>query len=366
MKFIFTAILLFCYASTLYCQTIEIEPVPAHAGYDTGTFQAGDGTITVSGGRFVLGTAVVQNPTSWSISESNRRAAFLQKNKGVELRSYNEDGDVLIEKEMEFFGMSDNTMKAYQFNDGRVVLRNNVANFSFLNPSGELTYSLSNSSGSSGGERESELAADPSGGTIVVYNPVISYGSQTGSRARIVYGDQDNLVFFRSRREEIKSVRVHEGGSYITMITVSDNGDNAFVFDRFGNELFEISTEEDLLGATLHGNTHLTLFSSSRVQVFEIPGGERLGSASSRSSILYADFDPEAETIIVLGGNLSSMVIENPEIMAVSLSQRELIREEVPFAVSVLNLDRIGITTSGRNEYEISGLNRHLRVHVQF
>src|SRR5690625_6425982 len=64
-------------------------------------------------------------------------------------------------------------------------------------------FSISNSSGSQSGERPSELAADPSGITIALYNPAISYGETTGSRAVLVYGENDTDQFFSSENQEI-------------------------------------------------------------------------------------------------------------------------------------------------------------------
>jgi hypothetical protein len=196
---------------------------------------------------------------------------------------------------------------------------------------------------------------------------VIAYGSATGSRAQFVYGDQDSNVFFSSREDEIKAVRVSENGEFVTLVTKGPGGNMATVYDRFGNELFQQISDEDLIGATLSENaTHLTIYSSGRVQVYEVPSGERLGSASSRSSIIFAGYDPAAQTIIAFGGSLSGLRIQEPEVTAVSISQREIAREDVPFSVATLDLSRLNISTTGSNSYEISGLNRDLLVEVAF
>lgn len=366
MKFLFTAFLFICYSPLLFSQTIDIESPADQSSYTTNTFSADGSTITVTGNRFVLGSATITNPVAWSFSSSNRKASFLQRSNGMNLTSYNWNGAVLVERNMEFFEPSDNTMNTYQFNSGKIVLRDNVANFTFLNAMGETAYSVSNSSGSPQGERESQLASDPSGNTIVLYNPVISYGEQTGSRAQVVYGDRDTEVFFNSRIEEIRNVRVSDDGFFITILSEGRQGSRVSLFDRFGNELFQIDSDEDLIGATLHESAvHLTIYSSGRIQVYEIPGGERIGSASSRSSIIYAGYDPENQTIIALGGSLRGMVINNPEITAVSISEREIARQNVPFPISTLDINRLDLSKTG-SQYEIEGLNRRLLVHVVF
>lgn len=367
MKFLFAALLFLSYSPFLFSQAISIHSPSSQQSYDRDTFSAGDQTVRIIGNRFVLGTAEIVNPVAWSFSSTKQKAAFLQRSNGMNLVSYNSKGSKLIDMNLEFFSPSDNTINTYQFNNGRIVLRDNVANFSFMEATGDQAFAVSNSSGSMEGERESELASNPSGNTIVLYNPIISYGDQTGSRAQIVYGDRDTNIFFTSRTDEIRNVRVSSDGSFIILLTDGPNGANAIVFDRFGNELFRRNSDEDLVGATLHEDAgHLTIYSSSRVQVYEIPGGDRLGSASSRSSILYAGYDPESQTIIALGGALRGIDIQDPEITAVSISRREIARQSVPFGISTLDKDRLDISVTGSNLYVISGLNRKLLIDVSF
>ncbi|MCG2588329.1 hypothetical protein [Rhodohalobacter sulfatireducens] len=367
MKFLFTVLIFISYSPSLFSQSIEIESDPAQSSFSDNTFSAGDGTVIVSGNQFVLGSAQIANPEAWSFSSSNRRASFLQRSNGINLMSYNAEGDLFIERALQFFTPSDNTINTYQFDNGDIVLRDNVANFTFLNAKGETSYQVSNSSGSTDGEQESQLASNPFGSTIVLYNPVIAYGPETGSRAQIVYGEQDTDLFFNSREDEIRDVRISESGGFITLVTAGAGGHTATVYDRFGNELFQQTSDEDLIGATLNtDSTHLTIYSSGRVQVYEILSGNRLGSASSRSSILFAGYDPEAQTIIALGGSQSGMTIEEPEITAVSISELEIAREDVPFSISTLNIDRVALSVTGSNSYSISGLNRNLLVDVVF
>lgn len=367
MKFLLTVLFLIGYSPFLFAQNLDVESNPDQSSYSANTFSAGEGTITVTGSQFVLGSAQIANPEAWSLSPSNQRASFLQRGNGINLLSYNANGEVLIDQNLEFFSSSDNTINTYQFDNGRIVLRDNVANFSFLNAKGETGYQVSNSTGSTDGEQESQLASNPLGSTIVLYNPVIAYGSETGSRAQLIYGDQEMNVFFNSREDEIRDIRVSDDGEFITIVTSGAGGSTAMLFDRFGNELFQRTVDENLTGATLTENaTHLTIYSSGRVQVYEVPGGERLGSASSRSSFLFAGYDPDAQTIIGLSGSQNGLRIEEPEITAVSISEREITREDVPFSVSTLNLSRLNIMTIGSNSYEISGLNRDLYLDITF
>ena len=366
MKFLLTLILVISYCPVLLAQTISIQSQEGQQDYNSNTFSAGEETITIDGSQFIVGDQTIINPLAWSVSDSNQKAAFMTNNNRISLKSYNSKGKLLLEQALEFFEPTDNTLNVYQFDSGRIILRDNVANFTFLNPKGETSYSVSNSSGSREGELESRLASDPSGTTIVLYNPVISYGSQTGSRAQLIYGDRDVKEFYRSQTEEIKQVRVGEKGSYITVVTTGSGKDRAIIYDRFGNQIYQIESDEDLVGATLDENaSHLTIYSGGRVQVYQIPGGNRLGSASSRSSILFAGYDPVNQTILALGGNMKGLDVLNPEITAVSIAQRKIVREEVPFPISTIDVNRIEISKNNAR-YVISGLNRELFIDVRF
>ena len=351
----------------LFSQNLQIRPAGNGSDLTTNQFPLDGGILTIRGDQFVLGDEAIINPAAWSVSEWGGRAAFLKLRGVVELTSLDANGSAFFEKNLEFFDSGDETLDVYQFGDGRIILRDNVANFTFLNPRGNTAYSLSNSSGSPEGERPSLLASDRYGNTVVLYNPVINRRDGTGSRARVVFGDQDDVVFFSSTSEEITSVRVHNRGFFISLITETGGADMVYLFDRLGNELFSMESDEELIGVSLSENAgHLTLYSSGRVQVYEVPGGRRLGSASSRSSLIFADYDPVSQNIIALGGDHSNLKLNDPEITVVSLSRREIVRENIPFSVSLLDTDRVGISRISSDLYSIHGLNREIELSVSF
>lgn len=278
-----------------------------------------------------------------------------------------DSGNKIVDQSLEYFDSSDQTLNVYSFNDGRSIVRDNVANFTFFDAAGELMYSYSNSSQSVDGERESELSSDSNGRTVVIYNPVIAYGNNTGSRANIVYGEKNSYEFFRDPQREIRQVNVSSDGAYITVIAANSSGSQLFMFDRFGNELYQHETEEELKGASLSSDANfVTIYSSGRVQVYNVQTGESMGSASSRSIILYATFIPQDETVLALGGSLSGRNISNPTITAVHLGLREITRNDIDLSLSTLDQNAIRINRTGEGNYSLIGLNKTLELQTNF
>ena len=367
MKYLIILLILTTLPLTVNSQGISIETANESEELASGSFPLNGSVLQVSGGRFLIGDQAVINPLAWSVSKQEGRLAFLQNRGGVELQSFNSNGDLLYTRALDFFDPSDETLSVFQFADGKVILRDNVANFTFLNSRGETAYSVSNSSGSLEGERESMLAADAFGNTVILFNPVIAGQSGTGSRAQIIFGDRDATTIFRSNREEIRDVFLHHKGSFVSIITSLDTGSAIYLYDRLGNELYQSRLEEDIIGVTLSDDAQfLTAYSSGRMQVYNIVTGEREGSASSRSSILYAKYDAASQVIVALGGVRSGLTIEEPEITAVSLAQRKIEREAVPYSLSMLEADRLYLERTDANRYRLTGLNRTLLLEIGF
>jgi hypothetical protein len=367
MKLLFLFLAISLASSTTFSQSITVTPVQAHADHDGNTFPTQTSTFTVSNNQYLFGSAQIIQPASWAISERKNKLAFLKKREFLDLHSYTEEGQLLIKKEIEFFDPGDETIQVYQFDDGRVATRDNVANFTFFDPKGNRIYSVSNISDSVDGEQASRMASDKYGKTIVLYNPVIAYGSETGSRASIIIGDLDRQAFFEDYQREIKQLHVQKEGAFIVLIATEDTGEELFVFDRFGNELFRHQPEDELRGFDLTENgEYLTTFTSNRMQVYNTQTGERLGSASSQSSILYAAYHPDDEMIVAFGGSVQGQSISNPSITAVHLTRRELASEEISLSLTVLDPDYVSIIRTEPNQFTITGLNRHLDVSIQF
>lgn len=96
--------------------------------------------------------------------------------------------------------------------------------------------------------------------------------------------------------------------------------DNVMVLDVYGNVLGEYTLEQDIQGIEFTADmSHVILYSSNRVGVFDLITGERKGGASIRTGILTASYVPEDDVIIAVGEirvtivNLQKRSISNGE-----------------------------------------------------
>lgn len=260
----------------------------------------------------------------------------------------------------------DPSIKAYALNSGAVILRENIANFLFYDSFGNIQRSISNSTQSEGGEAISELSVDPAGKTVILFNPKIVSGGNTGSRAKLVTGASNPVDIFYSRDRALRTVEVSSNGELIALATMKDGTDDEVtILDRFGNNLGTISFDQDVKGASFSENgLYITIYSGGRAAAFEIRNRERVGSTSFRNtSLIYANYSPEDNTIVALTGAGSEEYTEL-EAHAVNVEARKIARTDVSGSVSAIHQPSLKRTANGR--YTITGFDRTLSFRASF
>lgn len=327
-------------------------------------FATPQGEFSISGTTVRFGNREISASSVWSLSSASNRFTYLD-NSGDEVRAtqYSDSGHRLYSETLPFFNPDDSTLKLYTFADGRAVVRDNVANFSFLNSAGQQLFSISNSSGSHSGERPSELVSDPSGITTVLYNPAISFGDATGSRAVLVYGENDADPFFSSENQEISYLQVTRDGRYILLVAQDGSQSEVYFSDRFGNILFTLPADQFVNGAEIsESGEFLTIYTSGMVQVYNVLTGERLGSASLNQNIIYAAYDPEKNIMISFGGVLDEYQISNSSVMVVDIDQRSIATEEIPGTLHTLDPGNIKLNRYGSGHFTLEGLGEEVTI----
>lgn len=367
MKLHLIFVLLLFSTAPLFAQSVTVQPVQDHSTIGQSEFPLKNGKLVYSQASISIGESEFFSPEVWGISPGGSKVSLLQSQSVMNLILTAYDGTPLSETELEFFEPGDATLGIYTFDDGRVITRDNVANFTMFDPSGERIYSVSNSTQSEDGERPSRLSADRLGQTVVLYNPVINYGTSRGSRARVIFGEDDDREIYRNNEREIEQSAVTSNGSFITLLTTGGGDDMVHIYDRFGNQLREFSVDSDQRGVSLSENGEfLTTYTRGRVQVYNTVSGERLGSTSSRNPVLYATYIPEDDIIIAFGGTENSGNITEPMVTAVHIGQRQIAREDVSGQFSMIDPARLQITREASGQYNFSGLNRTLSITAQF
>lgn len=264
---------------------------------------------------------------------------------------------------------NDPSFKVYPLQNGEYIVRENIANFVLFDSFGSVIRPISNSSQSEGGEKISELATDPNGKTIVLYNPEVRSGGKKGSRAKVIGLENSDTDIFYSNDEVIRSVRVSESGEFIAIASGKESGDdNVTVMDRYGNDIRTITFDQEVKGLNLYGSgSTLTVFSEGRVAVYNVASGERLGSSSFRGAPLqFANYSGSDQTIVGLTGDLNGTTLSNIEVRIINVAARKIASQKYSGTVDVQDLDKISLERKGRFNYTLTGMSKDLNLSASF
>lgn len=306
---------------------------------------------------------------SLQISESSSSMSHLKSDfSASEITISEADGSVINSNKYQLKG-NDSSFKIYPLQNGAYIVRENIANFVMYDTFGSIIRPISNSSQSKDGEKISELAMDPLGKTIVLYNPQIRNGSKRGSQAKVIGLENSETDIFYRENEEIRAVRVSESGEFIAIASGNDSGDdNVTVMDRYGNEIRTITFDQEVKGLNLYGSgSTLTVFSEGRVAIYNVLTGERLGSSSFRGAPLqFANYSASDQTIVGLTGDLNGTRLSNIEVRIINVSAREIASKEYSGTVQIDDLDQITMTKNSRFNYTLSGMSKDLNLRAEF
>lgn len=371
MKLTSILILFVLMFSSLNAQSVTAEFTPGYESVSASEFPLYEGILTESGSSYKFGTengVTISSPLIFALSDDLSMVGALQVQNGLTANIYNYKGEELLSSGLEFISSSDETIGLFLLSNGEFVVRDNVTNFSFYDAKGDRAYTYSNSSQATRGEQTSEIALSEDGVIKVAYNPVIQYRNSRGSRISIVTGDGEADQIFASQNRVILTLNVSSGDNSVSVVTQDGTGSRKIHwFDRFGNLLFEMEPELNVNGFNVtNDGRFITIISENRVQVYQIETSERVGSASSRSTILQAEYFQDRNLILAIGGQEQNNEVINPEITAIDLQQRKIDRVQLNGTIMFRQLSHISIKTNGSNNYRIDGINRPIEVKARF
>lgn len=259
----------------------------------------------------------------------------------------------------------DPSIKAYPLQNGRVVVRENIANFLLVDSFGRVRNSISNSTQSEGGEAISEFASDPNGKTMIIYNPKVISGSTIGSRAkRIGFSNIPRDIFYSTDRA-LSVVEVSANGEFIAFATTkAGTDDQVELVDRFGNLLNTITFNQEIKGVTFSENgLFVAIYSGGRVAAYEVRSGESIRGTSFRSTVQFAAYSPEDNVIIALTGDGNESVTDI-ELHAINLELGKIVRQE--FSKTLSKAQKPALVRNSIGRYKILGYTSDLSLRVSF
>ena len=306
---------------------------------------------------------------SLSISESSSGASFLKGEISSNVIQIMESDGAVINSG-KFNSVSDDpSFKIYPLQNGAYIVRENIANFVLFDSFGSVIRPISNSSNSEDGEKISELATDPMGKTIVLYNPQVRNGDKRGSRAKVIELENSERDIFYKTDQEIRAVRVSESGEFIAIASGKEGSDDEItIMDRYGIEIRKIAFDRKVKGLNLYGSgSTLTVFSEGRVAVYNVQSGERIGSSSFRNGTLqFANYSASDQTIVGLTGDLNGTTLSDIEVRIINVAARKIASQKYSGTVEITELDNISMNKNSRFNYTITGMNKDLNLKASF
>lgn len=279
------------------------------------------------------------------------------------------ENNIVLSSALYKLGDNDPSFKVYPLQNGAYIVRENIAGFVLFDSFGSLVRPISNSSNSTDGEKISELAMDPLGKTVVLYNPQIRIGGKRGSQAKIVGLEDSDITVFYKEDEEISAVRVAESGEFIAIAYGKGTKKNdVVVIDKFGNEIKSFAFDRVVTGLNLYGSgSTLTVFSENRVAVFNVLSGERIASSSFRNGTLrFANYSGADQAIVGVTGDLNGNTLSNIEVRIINVAAKKIITQSYSGEVEVTDFDAITLNRNGRFKYTISGMSKDLNLKATF
>lgn len=359
MRFILPIFFIFCLQPISKAQSLTITPVSETANNSTTEFLFKGMDVPITRDKVEFSENIVTSDIA-----ASGLAVILNSES---LTVFDVNGNKLIDRRYTYTA-DDKTYQLTVANNGRFVLRENVANFLFYNHLGQLQFTVSNSSQSRDGESVSEFAADPAFKTTVLYNPIIKRGGEEGSRARVIDKNGYATEFYYSDTRAIREVKVAENGNLIAVINYRNGTqDEVTITDRFGNELNSIPFDQSISGVQFSDDgRHITIYSNGRAGVYSILKGSRIGSTSFQMPVVFAKYFPQDNVIVALTGYEVAGEISNVELHAINIEQRSIERSGFNERLGKSRLIEPKIERKGANKYQISGFSKHLNMHVSF
>lgn len=370
---IFRILILVLLPSVTWGQSLRLSVTNQTSDNNPSTFLLDQGEVTIRSGnvQFLRSSNKVSNYEALGISHDRSIVGVLDRSttesRLVVLSSV---GDTLTSYSGITISANDPSLAVYPMNNGQVLLRDNITNFTFYDTFGEIITNMSSSSQSKEGEAISEVAMSPDGQTIVIYNPKIKRNGNLGSKIQVRRKKNTFKNIYFSDDRYLKNVSVSDDGNLIVAISAnSGTEDRVLIMDKFGNELNTISTDENLKGAALSSDSeYMVLYSKGRVMVYETRSGERLGAASFRSPVFMASYFPGSNLMLAMTGNYSKRtgILNNVKFRAVDLEQRKITSKEFSSALGFTNAIAPRLVRLSANTYQLVGASKHVTIEANF
>ncbi len=373
VKRCFLFVVLFAFSSILQAQSLELVSTSQTDGHSSSIFRLGDSSVLLQEEvvRYRDNGRQVSGFLAYGISPDQSMLGFLRNTaEGSRALLLDSRSDTLVTYDPSDLESSDPSLAIYPFGGGRSVVRQNIGRFTLYDPLGTRQAEFSSVTGSEGGESVSRLASGERGQTLVLYNPKVKSNGKMGSRAHLPLPDGRLETFYADASRTIESLKVTGGGQFIGLLTAEEGTDRQLlVYDRFGNELASMRFEDAITGFSLSGRARsLVVYSDRRALVYDLITGEKKGSTSFRSNVVYANYFDADNLLLALTGNPSrdGRKINEVEVHAIHLEQRAITSTEWSGSLGMHPRIPLRLERTDTYHYLLQGTSNELRMRANF
>ncbi|HKK43972.1 MAG TPA: hypothetical protein VJ964_00500 [Balneolaceae bacterium] len=353
-------------------QSLNLSVTSPTSNNNRSTFLLKRGEVTINNGqiRFHRSNKTVDGFTDYGISPDLSKVSLLKWGGGKgHVIVFDSMGDTLTTYST--ISLADqSSFGIYPQDNGDIMLRDKIADFTFFNTFGDIITNMSNSSQSKEGEAISEVATSPGGETLVVFNPKIKRNGKLGSKAQVRLSDGTFRNIFYSSDRYLKNVVISNDGDMIAAVTAASGGeDKVLLMDKYGNNINSITSKDPLDAVSFSDEgQYVTLNSGGSVTVYSTEKAKRVGGTSFRETVFMANYFPEDDLILAITGDYSKMAnaLGNVKINAVNLRKRSIADHEFSGVLGFSKAIAPKFIRTSADRYELEGASKEIKIESHF
>ena len=310
----------------------------------------------------------LSNPKSWNISPDRSVLAAITAT-GVE--EYEYPGKALASVSQQTEGGNDPSLAVYPLNDGKFIMRSNIAHFDLNNSAGQTLSTTSNAFGTKEGEAISDLLMSPTGMLAYLINPKIKKGNSVESRVQrwdLVSGSTSAIFYGNG---PIINVKVSKDGALLAIENEVHGHSVITIMDGFGNEIRKHSFKEKLNGFSLSGqgaDRYLTVWKGNLIRTFNVLSGKRIVYTSFQGpQVEQASYESHDHNLVGVALTSQGETIHKFKVFVVNMLKRKIATQDYDGSLlwdpSHLPLK---INREGMGQYVVTGISTPLKIAAHF
>ena len=310
----------------------------------------------------------LSNPQSWNISPDRSVLAAIT---ATGVQEYEYPGKALASVSQQAEGGNDPSLAVYPLNDGKFIMRSNIAHFDFNNSAGKTLTTASNAVGTKEGEAISDVLMSPTGMSAFLINPKIKKGNSVESRIQrwnLVSGNTSAIYYGNG---PIAAVKVSKDGALLGIETVDDGHSVITIMDGFGNKIRKHNFKEKLTGFSLSGQAaerYLTVWKGNLIRTFDVMSGKRIVYTSFQGpQVEQAEYESHDHNLVGVALTSDGAKVQKFEVFVVNMIKRQIATQNYDGAL-LWNPEHLAlkITREGVGQYVVTGISTPLKIGAHF